>query len=202
MSYFTTVGILLVIIIMFMRIFYSGQSSPGDVGNIDTIFSRYACISNPSNYENAYHTFISLDGLMFGIINIIGNFGTVFVDQSYWQLNATSSPKKSSIAFIIAGSIWFFVPFVFGSTMSIGYTYLNSFDTSNDILTLDQISSGLVAPTVGGISLGRFGNLIVNFIVIFAVTTTGAGEILAVTSIIINDIYSVYITVSELFTIR
>jgi hypothetical protein len=22
---------------------------------------------------------------MFGVINIVGNFGTVFVDQSYWQ---------------------------------------------------------------------------------------------------------------------
>lgn len=27
----------------------------------------------------------SLDGLVFGIINVIGNFGTVFVDQAYWQ---------------------------------------------------------------------------------------------------------------------
>ena len=27
----------------------------------------------------------SLNGLVFGIINVIGNFGTVFVDQSYWQ---------------------------------------------------------------------------------------------------------------------
>ena len=145
MSYFTTLGILLVIIIMFMRIFYTGQSSITDVGDLKAIFDRYSCIRNPNNYESSYKTFISLDGLMFGIINIIGNFGTVFVDQSYWQLNATTSPKKSSIAFIIAGSIWFFVPFVFGTTMSVGYTYLNSFDTNSDILTSSQISSGIMA---------------------------------------------------------
>src|SRR4051794_35175045 len=30
-------------------------------------------------------TMASIPGLMFGIINIIGNFGTVFVDQAYWQ---------------------------------------------------------------------------------------------------------------------
>lgn len=128
---------------MFMRIFYFGQSSKMDVGNIETIFNRYSCISNPNNYQNSYKTFVSLDGLMFGIINIIGNFGTVFVDQSYWQLNSTTSPKKSSIAFIIAGSIWFFIPFVFGTTMSVGYTYLNSFDRSSNILTSEQISSGI-----------------------------------------------------------
>lgn len=143
MSYFTTLGILLVIIIMFMRIFYSGQTSNTDVGNIDVIFNRYSCIFNPSNFNQSYKTFISLDGLMFGIINIIGNFGTVFVDQSYWQLNATTSPKKSSIAFIIAGTIWFFIPFVFGTTMSVGYTYLNSFDTTTTILTDNQISAGV-----------------------------------------------------------
>jgi hypothetical protein len=51
---------------------------------------------------------------------------------------------------------------------------------------------------VGGIALGRFGNFIVNLIVIFAVTTTGAGEILAVTSIVINDIYSVYMKVGHI----
>jgi Na+/proline symporter len=137
-SYFTTLGILLVIIIMFIRIFYSGQSNVTDVGSLTSIFERYSCIQDESNYGNSYNTFISLDGLMFGIINIIGNFGTVFVDQSYWQLNATTSPKKSSIAFIIAGSIWFFIPWVFGSTMSIGYTFLNSFNTGSDILTSGQ----------------------------------------------------------------
>lgn len=36
--------------------------------------------------------------------------------------------------------------------------------------------------------------------VIFAVTTTGGGEILAVTSIVINDIYSVYIHVRLFIT--
>lgn len=60
----------------------------------------------------------------------------------------------------------------------------------------------MVAPTVSGIISGNFGNFIVNLIVIFAVTTTGGGEILAVTSIIINDIFSVYIKVSNLLNIR
>ena len=194
-SYFSTLAILLAIIILFMNTFYSSSSATSTVGNIDAIFARYSCISNPKNYASSYKTFASLDGLMFGIINIIGNFGTVFVDQSYWQLNSTASPKKSSIAFIIAGSIWFFIPFCFGTTMSVGYTFLQSFSTNTSILSSGQISAGLVAPTVAGINMGRFGNFIVNLIVIFAVTTTGGGEIIAVTSIIINDIIAVYVNV-------
>lgn len=110
-------------------------------------------------------------------------------------MNATSSPRKSSIAFIVAGLIWFFIPLCFGTTMSIGYTFLNSFYINSTLLPSYDIDAGLVAPTVAGIALGKFGNYIVNLMIIFAVTTTGGGEILAVTSIVINDIYSVYIHV-------
>jgi Na+/proline symporter len=79
--------------------------------------------------------------------------------------------------------------------MSVGYTFLQSFYTNTTILTADQISAGLVAPTVSGISMGAIGNFFVNMIVIFAVTTTGGGEIIAVTSILINDILAIYIRV-------
>jgi len=64
-----------------MRVFYTGQQTSMDVGNMDEIFQRLKCSLNTKNYRNSYKTFISLDGFMFGIINIIGNFGTVFVDQ-------------------------------------------------------------------------------------------------------------------------
>lgn len=143
MSYFSTLIILLVIIITSMRVFYTGQTNNKDVGNIDQIFNQYSNIKNPSNFENSFKTFISLDGLMFGIINIIGNFGTVFVDQSYWQLNSTTSPKKSSIAFIIAGSIWFFIPFCFGTATSVGYLFLNSYNGDTSIISSSQIASGI-----------------------------------------------------------
>ena len=37
------------------------------------------------NASGSYLTMASTGALIFGIINIVGNFGTVFVDQSYWQ---------------------------------------------------------------------------------------------------------------------
>lgn len=48
-------------------------------------------------------------------------------------------------------------------------------------------------------SYGNLGNYLVNLMIIFAVTTTGGGEILAVTSIVLNDIYSIYIYVINSF---
>jgi hypothetical protein len=37
----------------------------------------------------------SQSGLKFGIINIIGNFDTVFVDQAYWQSAIAAKPAAT-----------------------------------------------------------------------------------------------------------
>ena len=37
------------------------------------------------NSGGSFLTMMSQGGLIFGVINIAGNFGTVFVDQAYWQ---------------------------------------------------------------------------------------------------------------------
>jgi Na+/proline symporter len=37
------------------------------------------------NKEGSFLTMWSMEGLVFGIINVIGNFGTVFVDQAYCE---------------------------------------------------------------------------------------------------------------------
>ena len=40
-------------------------------------------------------TIRSTNGLMFGVINIVGNFGAVFVDQAYWQSAIAATPSAS-----------------------------------------------------------------------------------------------------------
>lgn len=40
-----------------------------------------ACGPVGGNYKGSYLTMLSSGGLIFGIINIVGNFGTVFVDN-------------------------------------------------------------------------------------------------------------------------
>lgn len=109
MSYFVTLGIIVVSVILFMRTFFSGQSSPSDVGDWNAIFARLDCVRIPGNVKQSSKTFLSFDALLLGIIGVIGNFGSFFMDQSFWQLNATTSPKLSPIAFVLAGSIWIFV---------------------------------------------------------------------------------------------
>ena len=45
-----------------------------------------ASVANPvpGNAHGSYVTMRSKNGLIFGVINIIGNFATVFQDQAYW----------------------------------------------------------------------------------------------------------------------
>ena len=47
---------------------------------------------------------------MFGIINIIGNFGTVFVDQSYWQSAIAAKPAVAHKGYLLGGMVWFTIP--------------------------------------------------------------------------------------------
>merc|ERR1712045_592037 len=56
---------------------------------------KYACGEVSGNNSGSYLTMLSGDGLMFGIINIVGNFGTVFVDQSYWQSAIAAKPQSA-----------------------------------------------------------------------------------------------------------
>lgn len=40
-----------------------------------------SCGAVSGNYKGSYLTMLSSGGLVFGIINVVGNFGTVFVDN-------------------------------------------------------------------------------------------------------------------------
>lgn len=65
--------------------------------------------------ESSFLTMSSNGGLMFGIINIIGNFGTVFIDQSNWQ-NAIASRSDGTVkSFFLGGLVWFCIPFTLAS---------------------------------------------------------------------------------------
>jgi len=40
-----------------------------------------------------------LGGFTFGVINIVGNFGSVFCDQSYWQSSVAAKPLQVTFNF-------------------------------------------------------------------------------------------------------
>lgn len=46
-------------------------------------------------FSSSLLTMSSNEALMFGVINLVGNFGTVFVDQSYWQNAVAAEPTAT-----------------------------------------------------------------------------------------------------------
>lgn len=124
-------------------------------------------------------TMASLPGLFFGMINIIGNFGTVFVDQSYWQRAIASTDKAASKAYIYGGIAWFSIPFAIATFLGVSAAGLG----------IDVPSPDSVAPVMAAHLLGNVGSILFLTMLFMAVISTGAAELTAVTNIIVTDIY-------------
>ena|SRR5271154_7234006 len=58
------------------------------------------------NAKGSYLTMRSKNGLIFGVINIIGCFATVFLDQAYWQRAIASRPATTVKAYLLGGLVW------------------------------------------------------------------------------------------------
>ena len=65
----------------------------------------------------------------------------------------------------------------------------------NDPIKFWLSITGLVAPLVAQRLMGKTGELIVIILLLMAVTSTGASEIIAVTSILVYDVYQLYVKV-------
>lgn len=124
-------------------------------------------------------TMASVPGLLFGMINIIGNFGTVFVDQSYWQRAIASKDSAASKAYIYGGIAWFSIPFAIATFLGVTAAGLGLNITDPDAS----------APLMAAELLGSVGSILFLVMLFMAVMSTGAAELTAITNIIVTDIY-------------
>merc|ERR1719456_783709 len=81
-----------------------------------------------SNKGGSYLTMMSYNGFMFGVINTVGNFGTVFVDQSYWQSAIAASPASAHKGYLLGGMVWFTIPFALASSLIVYDVYRKYFN--------------------------------------------------------------------------
>jgi hypothetical protein len=84
--------------VMYERLAFLVSIDPAKIGTNDVVGAHHGpCCPDPQTSESgnlggSYLTMLSTPGIEFGVINIVGNFATVFVDQSYWQSAAASCP--------------------------------------------------------------------------------------------------------------
>ncbi len=74
-------------------------------------------------------------------MSFLGNFGTVFVDQSYWQSSVAAKPKQGVWGFLLGGLVWFAVPFTFATTMGLSYIALSA-RQGDHLLTTEDVNAG------------------------------------------------------------
>jgi SSS family transporter len=179
--------IIFVVILTFVAAVYINQDITGGLeGMYDKLVEAARLNPVEGNAAGAFLTMASIGGLMFGIINIVGNFGTVFVDQAYWQRAIAAKPTSTVKGFLLGGACWFAIPFTLATTMGLTAVAL-------DVdLTPEQVQLGLVVPAAATALMGEVGAILVLTMLFMAVTSAGSAELIAVSSIITYDIYRTY----------
>ncbi|KAF9559110.1 urea transporter [Agrocybe pediades] len=190
---YTHTTVLFAIILTFIFTVYATSDkigSPKKMHELLTAASAAAPIAG--NAHGSYVTMRSKNGLIFGVINIIGNFATVFQDQAYWQRAIASRPATTVKAYLLGGVAWFAIPFTFATTLGLAAVALRG-DPDMKVLTPADVSAGLPAAAAAAALLGSSGAAALLVLLFLAVTSACSAELIAVSSILTYDIYKAYI---------
>ncbi|QLG70264.1 hypothetical protein HG535_0A02020 [Zygotorulaspora mrakii] len=195
-DYVHTIAIV-VIILTFAFTTYATSDVLGSPGRVWELITQ-AAIDHPveGNAEGSYLTMHSRSGGIFFVINIVGNFGTVGLDNGYWNKAIAASPAAALPGYILGGLAWFAIPWLTATTMGLACLALEStpaFPTYPNRLTPDQVSAGLALPSAAVALMGKGGAVATLFMIFMAVTSAMSAEFIAVSSIFTYDIYKGYV---------
>jgi urea-proton symporter len=185
-DYLHTIIIFITILTFVSVVYFISPVTGGVQGMYDKLVAAASLHPVDGNAAGAYLTMASMGGLIFGIINIVGNFGTVFVDQAYWQRAIAAQPKSTVRGFLLGGMCWFAIPFTLATTMGLTAVALQV------QLTPEQVQLGLTVPAAATALMGEVGAIMVLVMLFMAVTSAGSAELIAVSSLITYDVYRTY----------
>ncbi|KAI6129366.1 urea transporter [Pisolithus croceorrhizus] len=206
---YTHTTVLFAIILTFVFTVYVTSRYIGSISKMHFLLSEASTVAPVAgNAGGSYLTLRSKNGLIFGVINLIGNFATVFQDQAYWQRAIASRPATTVKAYLIGGLAWFAIPFTLATTLGLAAVALSAVPASSSsaqvptasgfvpllpTLSDAQISAGLPAPVAAAALLGKSGATAMLILLFLAVTSATSAELIAVSSIWTYDIYVRYI---------
>ena len=185
-DYMHTIIIFVVILTFVATVYFVSPVTGGIEGMFEKLTEAAAINPVEGNAAGAYLTMASLGGLIFGIINIVGNFGTVFVDQAYWQRAIAARPQSTVKGFLLGGACWFAIPFTLATTMGLTAVALGV------DLTPEEVQLGLTVPAAASVLMGEVGAVLVLTMLFMAVTSAGSAELIAVSSLVTYDVYRTY----------
>ncbi|OJJ47805.1 hypothetical protein ASPZODRAFT_141375 [Penicilliopsis zonata CBS 506.65] len=182
--------VIIVVIFLFSFSAYATNETLGSPSKVyDALVAAAKAHPVAGNAEGSYLTMRSKNGGIFWVINLVGNFGTVFLDNGYYNKAIAASPVHAFPGYIIGGLCWFAIPWLCASTMGISALALEG---SQRISSTD-VTAGLVLPYAAVQLLGHSGAVATTLMIFMAVTSAFSAQLIAVSSIFTYDIYQAYI---------
>ncbi|KAJ5629987.1 hypothetical protein N7528_003644 [Penicillium herquei] len=182
--------VILVVIFLFAFSAYATNAELGSPGKVyDALVEAANRHPVAGNAEGSYLTMRSKEGGIFWVINLIGNFGTVFLDNGYYNKAIAASPVHAFPGYVIGGLCWFAIPWLCATTLGISALALEG----NQTLSSDDVTAGLVLPYAAVKLLGYSGAVATTLMIFMAVTSAFSAQLIAVSSIFTYDIYQAYI---------
>ncbi|XP_045204552.2 uncharacterized protein LOC123557251 [Mercenaria mercenaria] len=192
-SYFNAVLIFGILIALNVKILYSPDSDSG-VGSIDKIYEKMQCLIAPEgNAERSYFTFKSENGLVWAFMGLCVTASLTYCDQAAWQSRIAAKPLQGVLGFLIAAYIWFAIPISISTSAGLAYLSMALDNSSTSVLSPADVDEGLITPFMTERLLGDVGGVLIVTMIAMTLMSTGSGEVMAVSSIIVYDIYQVYI---------
>ncbi|KAK6350988.1 hypothetical protein TWF718_004166 [Orbilia javanica] len=197
MSDYTHSALVIIFILIFTFKIYVTSPELGSFGKVwELLVEASKNEPVPGNEQGSYLTMRSRDGGVFFVINIVGNFGTVFLDQGYWQKAISSNIGAALNGYVLGGISWFSIPFLCATTMGLAGVALQNnpvWPSYPNRLPDADVSAGLVLPNVAVALMGQEGGLIALVLLFLAVSSAFSSELVAVSSIFTYDVYRTYI---------
>ncbi|KAF4556098.1 Sodium:solute symporter-like protein 1 [Elsinoe fawcettii] len=189
--------VILVILFIFSFATYATNSVLGSPGRVwDALNAASERHPVEGNAQGSYLTMRSREGGIFFVINIIGNFGTVFMDNGYYNKAIAAGISNALPGYVMGGLSWFAIPWLAATAMGLAALSLENnpvWPTYPERMAAADVSAGLVLPEAAVALLGSGGAAAVLLIVFMAVTSAMSAQLIAVSSIATYDIYQTYI---------
>ncbi|CAG8092068.1 unnamed protein product [Penicillium salamii] len=167
------------------------------------------------NLGGSLLTMSSQQGIFFGIILMVSNFGAVIVsldreihgpgfiwptdssqmDAGYFTKAFAASPEAVVPGYVIGGICYFSIPWALGTVMGmtvLGLETSRAFPTFPRQMTSGEITGGLALP-YGAMAIAGKGGAVATLLMTFmSVTSTLSAQVIAVSSVVSFDVYKTY----------
>ncbi|XP_060064864.1 uncharacterized protein LOC132545206 [Ylistrum balloti] len=192
-SYFNVCLIFVSLTVFFVNVLHNSDSDYDNIGDATRMFNVLSCVKGPEeNTGSSFLTFRSGVGILYGVIGFFVASAVTYCDQASWQSRIAAKPMQGVWGFFLAGFMWLAIPSTMATTTGMAYLAISS-ENNTHLLTSDLIDQGLVTPFIAEKILGPTGGILTLTILSMALMSTGSGEVMAISSIIVYDIFQTYI---------